>query len=78
MSVYFRSYTENTIMEYELFLKYCRDFGIFPDLCSKVILHSTFYSLTSANNSVTEGVNPRLGILSIFSISSKPLNALGS
>ena len=43
---YFDIYTNSKCkMEYETFLKFCRDFGIFPDLCNKPTLHTIFYHL---------------------------------
>lgn len=48
-------------MEYDVFLKFCRDFGIFPDLCSKTILHTTFYSLTNENKSISGAVSQKSG-----------------
>jgi len=42
---YFKIYTEQTIMEYELFFKFCRDFEIFPEMCNKPVLHAVFYDL---------------------------------
>jgi hypothetical protein len=43
---YFDIYTNSKCrMEYETFLKFCRDFGIFPDLCNKPTLHTIFYQL---------------------------------
>jgi len=40
--VCFRIYTDNGIMDYELFMKFCRDFDIFPELCSKSLVSSRF------------------------------------
>ena len=59
--IYFDAVTENTcMMGYETFLKFCRDFGIFPDLCSKVVLHSNFYALAFVNSRIIEGTNPSI------------------
>eukprot|EP01022_Parablepharisma_sp_SALTPOND_P033425 TRINITY_DN886_c0_g1_i1.p1 TRINITY_DN886_c0_g1~~TRINITY_DN886_c0_g1_i1.p1 ORF type:complete len:864 (+),score=102.19 TRINITY_DN886_c0_g1_i1:4700-7291(+) len=59
VKVYFDAYTDNTgVMGYETFVKFCRDFGIFPDLCSKLVLHSTFYALAFVNSRIIEGTNP--------------------
>ncbi len=55
IGLYFRSYTENTIMEYDVFTKFCRDFGIFPELCNKSVLHGIFYSIAYANSNVMSG-----------------------
>eukprot|EP00826_Nyctotherus_ovalis_P026754 TRINITY_DN2086_c0_g2_i1.p1 TRINITY_DN2086_c0_g2~~TRINITY_DN2086_c0_g2_i1.p1 ORF type:complete len:492 (+),score=188.14 TRINITY_DN2086_c0_g2_i1:219-1694(+) len=56
---YFYAYTQNvSIMGYETFLRFCKDFGIFPDLCNKVVLHSNFYSLAFVNTRIIEGTNP--------------------
>ena len=40
----------DSIMNYESFMKFCKDFGIFPELCSKPLLRSIFYSLTFAHS----------------------------
>ena len=43
---YFDTYTEHKgKMRYETFIKFSRDFSIFPDLCSKVMLHGNFHAL---------------------------------
>lgn len=56
VSIYYDAYTEKTgVMGYETFVKFCRDFNIFPDLCTKLILHNTFYSLAFVNSRVIEG-----------------------
>lgn len=39
-------------MEYDTFLKFSRDFGIFPDFCNKITLHSVFYALAFERNKV--------------------------
>jgi len=44
VSLYFKSYTEDSIMEYEVFNTFCRDFSIFPELCNKATLHNIFYT----------------------------------
>eukprot|EP00826_Nyctotherus_ovalis_P015715 TRINITY_DN14490_c0_g3_i1.p3 TRINITY_DN14490_c0_g3~~TRINITY_DN14490_c0_g3_i1.p3 ORF type:complete len:204 (-),score=36.96 TRINITY_DN14490_c0_g3_i1:32-643(-) len=41
----FKVYTEGTIMEYNLFIKFCRDFEIFPEHCNKAVLQSLFDAL---------------------------------
>ncbi len=57
---YYDAYTENTgVMGYHTFLRFCRDFAMFPDLCSKMVLHNTFYALAFANSRIIEGTNPR-------------------
>ena len=61
VTVYFKTYTANTIMEYEVFLQFCRDFGIFPDLCNKATLHDTFYALSYANTRVAMGLDESVG-----------------
>ena len=61
VNLYFRSYTENTIMEYDTFLRFCRDFGIFPELCNKSVLHSIFYNLAYANSSIASNKSQELG-----------------
>ena len=38
----FNIYRNNTIMDYDLFIGFCRDFEIFPELCNKAILHEVF------------------------------------
>jgi len=54
---YFSLYTHKKgIMNYETFFKFCRDFGIFPEMCSKIILHTTFYALSSINSQLTETI----------------------
>ncbi len=59
VQVYFDAVTENSgVMGYETFLHFCRDFSIFPDLCSKLVLHSTFYALAFVNSRIIEGTNP--------------------
>jgi len=61
VKVYFDAYTDNTgVMGYETFVKFCKDFGIFPDLCSKIVLHSTFYALAFVNSRIIEGTNPSI------------------
>ncbi len=61
VAVYFKVYTSNTIMEYEVFLQFCRDFGIFPDLCNKATLHDTFYALSFTNTRVAIGLDVSAG-----------------
>jgi hypothetical protein len=61
---YFYAYTQNiNTMGYETFLKFCKDFSIFPDLCNKLILHSNFYSLAFVNTRIIEGTNPSILVL---------------
>ena len=56
--IYFDIYTEGKGMtDYETFIKFCRDFGIFPELCSKMVLHSTFYALAFVNSRVIDNDN---------------------
>ena len=55
---YFDAYTGKTIMEYELFNKFCRDFDIFPEMCSKTLLHSIFYELSEAQRADECKLNP--------------------
>lgn len=56
VKIYFDAYTENTgVMGYETFLKFCRDFTIFPELCTTLTLNSTFYALAFVNSRVVEG-----------------------
>eukprot|EP00826_Nyctotherus_ovalis_P042308 TRINITY_DN4333_c0_g2_i11.p1 TRINITY_DN4333_c0_g2~~TRINITY_DN4333_c0_g2_i11.p1 ORF type:complete len:696 (-),score=204.09 TRINITY_DN4333_c0_g2_i11:1180-3267(-) len=46
---YFDAYTEGTgLMKHESFLKFARDFSVFPDLCTKLMLHGNFHVV--ANN----------------------------
>ena len=49
VALYFKTYTSNTIMEYDVFVRFCRDFAIFPDLCNKATLHDIFYALAFMN-----------------------------
>lgn len=43
---YYEIYTEKTVMEYELFFRFCREFEIFPEMCNKPVLHAVFYELS--------------------------------
>eukprot|EP00826_Nyctotherus_ovalis_P019368 TRINITY_DN15964_c0_g1_i4.p1 TRINITY_DN15964_c0_g1~~TRINITY_DN15964_c0_g1_i4.p1 ORF type:complete len:339 (-),score=97.20 TRINITY_DN15964_c0_g1_i4:120-998(-) len=53
---YFSLYTHsNALMDYEAFLKFSRDFAIFPQLCSKLVLHTNFHALAFINMQVEEG-----------------------
>jgi len=46
VNLYFKLYTEDSIMEYDTFMKFCRDFNIFPEMCNRPTLHSIFYGLS--------------------------------
>ena len=43
--IYAAPYMKHGAMEYESLVKFCRDFAIFPELCTKSQLHQIFYSL---------------------------------
>ena len=73
VTLYFNSYTENTIMEYDTFLRFCRDFGIFPELCNKTMLHTLFYALAYANSSVVSGRDRELANPSYPTRKPKPM-----
>ena len=46
VKLYFDAYSNGTgQMQYDEFIKFCRDFTIFPDLCTKMMLHGIFFSL---------------------------------
>ena len=62
--IYFDTYTEGTgVADYATFIKFCRDFDMFPELCSKMILHSTFYALAFVNSRVIDDPEPSASIL---------------
>ncbi len=43
---WFRAYSgSNSKMDFDAFLRFCRDFEIFPELCNKADLHQVFYSV---------------------------------
>jgi len=53
IKTYFDKYTGGMgVADYSTFLKFCRDFEVFPELCSKMILHSTFYALAFVNSRI--------------------------
>ena len=47
-------------MEYNLFMKFCRDFSIFPEMCTKSILHSIFYNLSSIQFKAECSLSPEI------------------
>jgi hypothetical protein len=51
------------LMTYDMFMKFARDFAIFPDLCSKTVLHRTFYGLALINNRINY---QNLGVFNYF------------
>ena len=55
LKVYYEVYvgTKNYI-DYTTFVKFCRDFDIFPSLCNRITLHSAFYTLAFLNNRTTK------------------------
>ncbi len=59
VKVYFDAYTQKMgVADYATFIKFCRDFEVFPDLCSKMVLHSTFYALAFVNSRVIGDSEP--------------------
>ena len=42
---YFKLYSNNGKMIYDKFIKYCRDFDIFPEMCNKRAIDLTFKTL---------------------------------
>jgi len=47
-------------MEYDLFMKFCRDFTIFPEMCTKPTLHSIFYNLALEEAEVSAELYQRI------------------
>ena len=48
LKVYMRSYmNKQNLINYESFIKFCREFEIFPRLCTMVILKSIFYLIAN-------------------------------
>ncbi len=57
--IYFDVYTGKAgMIEYTTFVGFCKDFSIFPELCSKMVLHSTFYALAFVNSRVIDDPDP--------------------
>ena len=61
--VFFEYYADSKgHMNYESFVRFCSDFGIFPSIISKARLASYFYTLASLNSLISdEEGNPNLG-----------------
>ena len=52
---YYYCYSDSKgLMNYKMFLNFCKEFSIFPDLCNKTNLHRTFYALAFIRNKVVE------------------------
>jgi len=52
---YYNSYSDkNGLMNYKSFFEFCKNFGIFPDICSKLYLNKSFYSLSFISNRLIE------------------------
>ncbi len=55
ISFYVSTYKENGILDHDSFMRFCRDFGIFPELCSRPMLHQIFYTMAYSNSRIIEG-----------------------
>jgi len=55
LKAYFDAYAGSKgVIDYTTFVKFHRDFEIFPTLCNRMTLHNSFYTLAFLNNR-TEG-----------------------